>query len=89
MKSKRFDEVNIEVAKNQPQYETIFANIDYSQPMTLPVTACFELTEAEIEDIKRDGVLWLTQLTFGRNYMPILLSTIKPKMFVPPLKSEE
>ena len=40
---------------------------------------CFRLSPAELEEIARTKTLWVQQLTFGRRFQPIALSTHRPE----------
>lgn len=80
MESINFPEVNAAIAKDQPQYQTLFANIDPTKP-GVPTTVCLKLSPEELsEAIMNDGEIWLTQMTNGNPYTPIRMSTIKPEM---------
>lgn len=72
-----FSQANVVLAKDQPEYVPlpVFMN-RYDQ--TVPMTACFELSDEELGEIILTKRLWLTQLTFGRSYSPIELSTQNP-----------
>lgn len=76
MKSIHFPEVNAVIGKGQPQYEPLFSYINRND-VAIPATICLELSEEEISDIVKTKKVWLTQLTFGNPYAPILLTTIK------------
>lgn len=80
MKSVDFPQANLPLAKDQPEYNTLFVHYDMSNPMA-PMTACMELSEAEIAEIAeivKTKRLWITQSTFGKGYHPILMSVIGP-----------
>jgi hypothetical protein len=72
-----FPEANVVLAKDQPDYAPLPVFLDRTDP-ALPMTACFELSEAEKEEIARTGKLYYTQLTFGRAFQPVRLSTANP-----------
>ena len=42
------------------------------------MTACFELNKEEIDEIIRTGKIWHTQMLFGANFQPIIMSTQNP-----------
>lgn len=77
MKSVKFPEVNIHLAENQPEYETLYVHLDKNDPQ-FPMTACFELTDEQIKEIVETRKIWFTQLTFGGSFQPINLSTQNP-----------
>lgn len=71
-----FPEANIVLGANQPQYEPLHAYRAPDDPHGC-VTCCFELTDAEIEELVLTRKLWMRQLTFNRPFQPIALSTQK------------
>lgn len=72
-----FPESNAVLARDQPEYEPlpiyVFPNDDTGR-----VAFCLALSEAEIVEIRRTGKIWLQQLTFGRRFQPIALTTQRP-----------
>lgn len=72
-----FEESNMDLAKNQPQYQTMPVHVDPTDP-DVPVTACLELSEEEIAEIVLTKKIWHTQLCFGDRVQPIRMSTTKP-----------
>jgi hypothetical protein len=72
-----FPEVNVILAKDQPEYVPLPVFVDGRDEMK-PVTACFKLTPEELEEINRTGVLWYTQCTFGNAFHPVRMSTQNP-----------
>lgn len=77
MKAIKFKEVNLQIAENQEEYETLPAKIDIEDPAA-PTTMCIELNQAEINQVVKTGMIWLTVLTFMRNFQPIKMSLLKP-----------
>jgi hypothetical protein len=71
-----FPQVNIEIAKNQPEYNTLPA---FYNPEDGTTTFCFELELEEIQQIARTGKIWIQQLTFGQKMQPISGSCLKPE----------
>lgn len=71
-----FPEANIVLGANQPPYEPLHAHHASDDPHGC-VTCCFELTDAEIEELVLTRKLWMRQLTFNRPFQPIALSTRK------------
>lgn len=76
MKAVEFPQVNVRIAENQPQYETLPAHI-VDEPEGRIIT-CFELTDEEIDEIVKTRKLWHVQLSFRQRMQPISLSTQKP-----------
>jgi len=76
MKAVEFPQVNIRIAENQPEYETLPACV-IDEPEGRIIT-CFELTDEEIEEIVQTRKLWHVQLAFKQPMQPIQLSTQNP-----------
>lgn len=80
MKAIEFPEVNVRIAENQPEYETLPVHVNV-QPFVSEVTMCFELTEEEKQQVAESGHIWQTVLQpHGSNFHPIRMSTLKPEM---------
>lgn len=69
-----FDEVTATFAKNQRQYRPLPAHVGSDGR----VTCCWRLSEAELAEVQRTGVIWHQIETFGSALQPQLLSTEKP-----------
>jgi hypothetical protein len=82
MKSIDFPQANIAIAKDQPQYRTLYAHLAVSDPMRR-ATCCMRLTPEEIEEINKTGCLWITQCTFGNPYAPLHMDTKSPFGILP------
>jgi len=84
MKAIEFPEVNLRIAENQPEYETLPANIQpdkQTKGFFNQFTFCFELDEDEKKQIAETGHVWQTVLVpKGRSINPIFMSTLKPEM---------
>lgn len=92
MTSITFSEANCELAKDQPEYETLHVFVETKEVVTpltdgdetvlksVPwsMTACFELTDEEIADIVKNRCVWHKQMLFGNQFQPILMTTSKP-----------
>lgn len=97
MKSIKFPEVNLALAKDQPEYETLHVYVERKeidqpvvvensneplqyQKVSIPMsmTACFELSGEEIEELVRTKKLWYTQMVFGSPFQPVRMSTQNP-----------
>lgn len=66
MKSIQSEQFNTAIAENQEEYTTLYANIDTNHPMC-PVTVCFELSDADIEQILLHRKLYYQQCIFRAN----------------------
>lgn len=92
MKSLQFPQANLALAKDQPEYQTLHVFVEYKdltkpglldapqQKKVVPwsMTACFELSEDEIDEIIRTKRIWHTQMLFGNQFQPINMSTQSP-----------
>lgn len=76
MISVTFPEVNLPLAEDQPEYETLYVHV--SDTPEREITACFELSDEEIAEIVSTKKLWHTQLSFGQPVQPIRMSTQNP-----------
>jgi hypothetical protein len=74
-----FPEANAVLARTQDEYEPMA--VHWFGDKEGRIACCFRLSDAEIEEIVRTRTLWVQQLTFGRNFQPIGLSTQKPHEF--------
>lgn len=72
-----FPEANVLLAMGQEEYEPMHVHLE-ADTTERCMTACFRLSDAEIDELVRTRTLWIRQLTFGRGYAPIALSTQKP-----------
>lgn len=66
------------VAEEQPQYETLpayYGQLGENENETGFVT-CFELTDEELENVKKYGKIWHSQLTFGDRMQPIQMFVV-------------
>ena len=72
MKPLNFEEANVILGKNQPEYENLPAMIQGDKVVT-----CWELSEEEKEAIMKEGKIWMSTLTFGRPFQPCFLTTDK------------
>lgn len=74
MKAGEFDEVNVYVAKDQPEFETLPA---YYNEEEKSMTFRFELEQCEIDRIYATGEIFFKVLTNDNPIQPIALSTNK------------
>lgn len=88
MKSIDYPEATIAVAKDQPQYNTLYAFIGNTAERQTVV--CMELTEQELKEINENKKLWYMQCTHGNLFQPMSIHTKNPfsrpiSNFVPPV----
>jgi hypothetical protein len=74
-----FDEANGVLGKDQPEYRELPVHIDQSGE-GCPVTFCLQVSIDEMAQIADTGHIWITVMTFGQGFPPILVQTEKPKM---------
>jgi len=67
MKAIKFPEVNVTIAKDQPQYTTLPTYIDNKTGM---VVNCFQLDDLEVEQILAYKKIWIHHFTVGRMLQP-------------------
>ena len=72
----QFPEVNIVLGAGQPEYQGLPALITKDE--TRQVISCWELTAEEIQGVIKNGVIWISQLSFGHPVQPLLPSVDKP-----------
>ena len=75
MKAVEFDQVNIKIAEHQDEYQTLPAHFNKAQGT---VTACFELDEAEKQQVAEEGKIYITLWTGGQSLQPIHSSVLNP-----------
>jgi hypothetical protein len=73
MKPIEFNGSNVVFAKDQKQYDPLPTFRDKVQ-----VVSCWELTEDEMAEINKTGVVWLSQLHYGQPLQPVRLDTLQP-----------
>lgn len=83
MKAIEFPEVNVRIAENQPEYETLPVYVDTEDPST-PTTMCIQLDPEEIKQVTETGRIWMQVLTFRQPFHPIRMSFLKPEGFTEP-----
>lgn len=71
MKPVEFEGQNVVYAKDQPEYNPLPAYKDTDGT----VTTCWELTPEELEEVKKSGKIWLSQMTFNRPLQPVNMFT--------------
>lgn len=87
MKPINFPEANLELAKNQPEYEPLHvckcqSTLQNGEICDLgECIACFELSPDEIEKVRQTGCIWISQLTFNKGFNPIFPTVNKEDLF--------
>jgi hypothetical protein len=81
MKAIEFPEVNVRIAENQSEYETVPSNVRrYGNTSMCEVTTCFQLDEEERKQVAETGCVWLTILQpETSDFHPIKTSFLKPE----------
>lgn len=88
MKSVDFPEARVALAKDQPQYSTLYC---YVGPLPNVQYVCkLKLSDEEIDEIVRTRHLFYSQYTFGVSFQPMLIMAYSPfensvKKFNPPM----
>lgn len=77
MKAVEFEEVNVRIAEDQPQYETLPAFWNKKEGS---MTFCFELSPDELEQVGKTGRIYLKQLTFNKPMQPIAGTCLKNEL---------
>lgn len=80
MKSITFPEVNQKIAEDQEEYETVYANTRTDEIGVSVITVCFELTDAEAEEIFLNKKIWYQQIVSRNRMHPMNLSITKPEL---------
>ena len=79
MKAIEFPEVNVRIAENQPEYETIPALIkQYEDSSMVEITMCLLLDQEERQQVAETGCVWLSVLQLAGKFHPIKTSLLKP-----------
>lgn len=73
----QFPESNVVLAANQDEYEPLPVKVYRNDPYGR-VACCFRLSDAELDEIVRTRTIWHVQLTFGKSFQPVQLSTSRP-----------
>lgn len=78
MKIKKFEQANIKIAEDQPEFNTVpaYANNDDGS-----VLFGFDLDDEEIEKLKETKSIWVKLLTGGRPMQPIATSVEFEELF--------
>lgn len=73
MKPISFPEVNVIYAKDQPEYNPLPVYKDERGN----IVSCWEFSDEEIEEIKKNKCIWLSAMTFNKPLQPLFLTTNK------------
>lgn len=76
MKPTEFEGHNIVLGKGQPQYMELPALSCDDSAGT--VWSCWELDDADLEDLMKTRKIWVGQLTFGNLFSPQMITTGMP-----------
>lgn len=76
MKNIKFKECNVEIAKDQEEYNTLYSYMDSAMTVS-----CYKLSFKERFKILFSGELWLGQVNFGQPLQPQLPSVYKETFF--------
>ena len=76
MKAVEFDEVNVRIAEDQEEYQTLPAHkkVGVNGEMIMR----FKLSKEEREQVREEGEIWLKILTFGKPLQPIGMDLLDP-----------
>lgn len=69
----KFEESNVVIAEDQPEYLPLPAYVDDEETIT-----CWQLTWKERFKIFFTGILWFRQMNFGRSLQPQLPTVDRP-----------
>jgi hypothetical protein len=69
----RFEGANIVFGEGQPEYQPLPA-LKIPNDHTGMVVTCWQLSEEEMEEVKRTGKIFLSQFTFNDPLQPVLMS---------------
>lgn len=81
MKPITFPEVNVRVAENQEQYETLPSFVGEVQSGVQGVICCFEVSPEEVKRLSFCRKIWFQALTFGQPLQPFMM-TIEEDYFL-------
>lgn len=73
MRPTKFEGHNVVFAEDQPEYQPLPALRYPSDPCGTVIT-CWQLSEDELEEVKRTGKIYLSQFTFNGPLQPVLMS---------------
>lgn len=78
MKAIDFPERNLLLAENQDEYETLPVHVEKGETFSVSMTACFELSDEEAEEIIKTRRIWYKQMIFGKQFQPMFITTQNP-----------
>ena len=47
------------------------------------IITCWQLSQEEIEKVQKTGIIYLSLLTYGRGFPPMMMSVDKPEVYAP------
>ena len=77
MKAIYFKGHNIEIAKDQPEYQTLPAYQSIDEDGVKSLVFCFKLDADELKQVKDTGMIFIKQLIFNQNMQPLGMSCLK------------
>jgi len=82
MKAINFEGNNFVLAEDQPEYESLPVHVKYNiipeGEVPWEITACFEFSDEEIQELIKTKKLYYSQLVFGNLFHPMRLSLKNP-----------
>lgn len=78
MRPKNFEEANVEIAKDQPEYQPLPAFVNNTPEGE--VISCWELSFKERLRVLFKGEIWLMVMSFNRPLNPVYLTTNKEEV---------
>ncbi len=75
MKGIEFDQQNVVFAKDQPEYNSLPAHVNQEAGTS---TFCFELDDEEVQQVQKDGKIYLTIFNQNQPLQPIGGSVLNP-----------
>jgi len=77
MEAIKIEGMNVVVAENQNEYETIHGHVDPDDPQGV-ITYCFRFSEEELVEIAKTNRIYVQLMTFKCNVQPINITTKNP-----------
>ncbi len=79
MKPVEFPAVNLRIAENQEEYQTLPVYVKKGPAVEMIVK--IEVSDEEADKIKRTGTIWASILTFGKSVLPFYLTADELEVF--------
>jgi hypothetical protein len=74
-----FEEVNVRIAEDQEEYETLPVYFNKEEGS---MSFCFQLNKEEIDEVIKTGHVFFKQLTFGKPLQPVNMSVLKSDLII-------